>query len=131
MNESQLWETVLLRHFEENRVKNPEQSLSDAYIGAYKRFLEEKWICNLEPNEHNFTEKEYEKIGFDDGPDLTRIPRTRYRYVDSRRKSTTEKKPNRYTIFSSEKRKEGKDFKEISQLWHQLTEEEKNAYNPK
>lgn len=131
MSEYELWRKILSRCVDQKIHDDPGAAVSSVYNDAYKLFLNEKWVCQLDPNKFNFTEEEYEKIGFEDGPDLTRIPRTRYNYLGTKEKRASKPtKLNRYQIFCQEKSKEGiKDFKEIGKLWKELPEEQKKAYD--
>ncbi|KAK8887687.1 hypothetical protein M9Y10_038740 [Tritrichomonas musculus] len=138
---SDLWDSILLKFIQEKVQNSPSTPISDAYSEAYQTFLDQKWICYLEPNKYNFTEEEYQKLGFDDGPDLTRIPRSRYLYIKgipskkSLAQAAPARKKTRYNNFTAERFKiyKGEDFKEISKKisleWKELTEEEKQKYD--
>lgn len=131
MSEYDLWQKFLLKFIDQKRKEDPDLTISDFYIEAYKSFLNEKWTQHLEPNKFNFTIDEYREIGLDDGPDLTRLPRTRYAHFSSKSKSTTRKQQNnRYQRFVQEQMKKNNiGFKEIAEIWRTLTEEEKKAYD--
>ena len=137
--EYELYQKILNNYMCQQHDDNPDMPIKDLFDKAFKVFLSQKWICHANPTQLPIPEDEYQKMAATDGPDLTRIPRSRYQLIKAGKNSKGQKKSgmNAYACYVQEQMKlltgvePNEKMKILGQKWQNMKPEEKESYKLK
>ena len=137
-SEFALWNKIQMENLEREMKISPDKPISQLSQEAHAQFLSEKWICHVEPGKFPIEIERYQEINKIDGPDLTRIPRSRYHFLSRSSKSEKgPKKVNAYSLYFQEQAKlltdvpQNEKMTAIGQKWSQLSDDIKEEYKLK